>query len=118
MEKKQGNSFSPFLAKLMEHPEELIGLLSGIAQLSSQGSKEETEPTEEETAPVLAEAESEKAVSDAPTVPAGSFGVSAGKKRKKREMLCAIKPYIKSEKKTQIDRILQAVELIDLFKKQ
>lgn len=117
MEKKN-NSFSPLLAKLMEHPEELIGLLSGMAQLTSSSDTKEETDAPESIAEALPESEDVSQATDDGTVPTGAFEVSTARKRKKREMLCAIKPYIKTEKKAQIDRILQAVELIDLFKKQ
>ena len=122
MEEKRGNGFSEILEKLLAHPESLLGIVS-LLQGGKDGGHIETaaqEKTEEEALISVAseEQESEKelpreieTLAKAPT----PLKASAQGKRK-RDILCAIRPYAHSKKQAQIDRILHAAELVALLK--
>ena len=133
MEEKKGHTLQGILGKLLEHPEQLLGVLHLIGSFAS-GDKGETDTTvllpEEEISQAEEETTSDEAEevfaedtenTDIAQEPVSSqneetVAVSARPRHRRREMLVAIKPYIKDSKRGQIDRILHAAELVELLR--
>ena len=132
MEEKKGNTLQGILGKLLEHPEQLLGVLHLIGSFASMD-KGETDTTvllpeeevsqEDETTldtveEVFAEGTEDTGIAQEPVSSQNeeTVAVSARPKHRRREMLVAIKPYIKDSKRGQIDRILHAAELVELLR--
>ena len=133
------------LDRLLGNPELIAGLLSLFgSRLTGEGRTDEIpEPyrdgaeaaaapydrrdagaAEREELPVSAEPEEGGAPPEAAEGEEASIAVSGmpspprGKGRgRKREMLCALKPYMSRNRCDMVDRILHAADLVDLFRK-
>ena len=126
MEEKKGSPLGDILGKILEHPETLIGVLSLL-----QGFKDSAlgETVSKENIPIDAavptfqevEESGEASLLESEQDTAEEIPVSLPEKptsnHRKRQILCAIKPYAKSDKQGQIDRILHAAELVELIRK-
>lgn len=133
MEEKKGHTLQGILSKLLEHPEQLLGVLHLIGSFTSgdkgetdttvflpeeEVSQEEDETTLDTVEEVFAEGTENTDIAQEPVSSQNeeTVAVSARPKHRRREMLVAIKPYIKDSKRGQVDRILHAAELVELLR--
>lgn len=138
-ESRESKGFS--LDRLLGNPELITGLLSLFGSRwtgeSHNGEPEDPRPDAAEAAavftdtgadpsaeepPLLSEATDETPAADVwdggESVPAaGVPSVHEKGRGRKREMLCALKPYMSRNRCDMVDRILHAADLVDLFRR-
>ena len=126
MQEKKGSPIGDIFGKILEHPETLVGVLSllqGLKDTTLGETASSESPPDNEAIPTFQEGEEEAEVSllESEQDTAEEIPVSHPEKptssHRKRQILCAIKPYTKSGKQGQIDRILHAAELVELIRK-
>ena len=126
MEEKKSAPFQGMLEKILEHPEQLLGAISVL-----QGMRDTPTPTFSEGAgiadtakenldasPTASEdgAQEQNEHQESQATPTFSGDMRGKGKHRKRELLCAIKPYLKEDKKAQLERILHMADLLTLIK--
>ena len=138
-ESRESKGFS--LDRLLGNPELITGLLSlfGSRWMGESHNEESEDPRPDaaeaaavftdteadsvaEELPLLSEAMDETTAADVrdgrESVPAaGVPSVHEKGRGRKREMLCALKPYMSRSRCDMVDRILHAADLVDLFRR-
>lgn len=111
----EGMDISKIVGIIMENPE-IIGKIRALADESSKSTNEDGDKTEAEPA---AEKEDE-AISTVVQKPieeaSKKNSVPQSDKRRRNELLCALKPYVSSERAKAIDTILSVVDVWELLK--
>lgn len=102
---------SKIIGIIMENPD-LIARIKSLADGGGEAKKEE-EPASAEKRDATPSTEAVSAVS--------GEGVTYAKpqsKKMRRELLCALKPYVKSERAKAIDTMLSVIDVIDVMKER
>ena len=104
-----GNTdISKIMGLIMENPEIIEKIKLMMKENSSDESHEQTrksESTDNHEEPVMAEPERTD----------DTYKKQSAKKRR-NELLCALKPYVSSERSRAIDTMLSVIEVIDIMK--
>ena len=121
MEEKRGNGFSEILEKLLAHPESLLGIVSLLQGAKESGQTEAQAEEKDQEAFFSFAAEEQEGEKELPSEmetvrEAVDPPKASAKGKRKRDILCAIRPYAHGKKQAQIDRILHAAELVALLK--
>lgn len=106
----ENQDISKIIGIIMENPD----LIARIKSLANENGEPDTKPTPivEEAAVINTAAESPSTVTDSATY------TKAQSKRKRRELLSALKPYVKDERAKAIDTMLSVIDVIDVMKER
>lgn len=112
---------SKIISVIAENPE-LVNTVKGLlSSISTQAEKSETEKPKDievDSEPVSAHENETEASSDASTVKASTKPDDSHllKKRRRKELLCALKPYVCHERSRAIDTMLSLSEVLEVLK--
>ena len=92
---------------IMENPkliEEIKSMASGASESGDESEKAEAE--------AIFETEKEETVKEASTPP-----ITSSEKIRRKDLLCALKPYVSPERARAIDSMLSVAEILDMIKR-
>lgn len=108
MAENEGLDLSKIVGLIMENPK----LIEEISNLAKNGSDTTSEPQ----MPVEAEKKEPQASENA--TPAVTYADTKPRKSRRNELLCAMKPYLSSERAKALDSVLTIAEILDLMKER
>ena len=108
MAENDGLDLSKIVGLIMENPK-LIAEISNLAKSGSETTSELQKPFEmEKKEPQASES----------TAPAVTYTDTKPRKSRRSELLCAMKPYLSSERAKALDSVLTIAEILDLMKER
>ncbi len=110
---------SKIIGVIMENPE-LIGKIRSLAQNDADGKEAKADPAADEKAQeseaVMKETSDKDTKEASVLIKSGGAKESHREKRKHRELLCALKPYVSKERAKTIDTFVSVIEIVGLMK--
>ena len=100
---------SKIIGIIMENPD----IIEKIKSLADENS--ESQPAEANAEALPSAKKETKEVSEAVNAESATYGKTQAKKRR-RELLSALKPYVRSERAKAIDTMLSVIDVLDVMK--